>query len=106
MADAHALGSRHGYQPVQAICLRLLAECHASRGAWAEAEMEFRAASAMLAELGMRPERVRAEMGLAQALAALGRAAEAAEVQAAAVAEAETICLDPRVTASFPGIVP
>jgi len=106
VADAHALGSRHGYQPVQAICLRLLAECHASRGAWPEAEMEFRAASAMLAELGMRPERVRAEMGLAQALAALGRAAEAAGVQAAAVAEAETICLDPRVTASFPRIIP
>ncbi len=98
-ADAHELGTRHGYRPVQAVCLRLLAECCAARGAWMEAAEGFRAASALLAELGMRPERVRAGMGLARALAALGQDAEAAEAHAAAIFESATIGLDASVTA-------
>jgi len=104
-ADADRLAARHGYRPVQAVCVRLLAECQASRGDWAEAAEGFQVASAMLAEMGMRPERVRAGLGLARSLAALGQHAESADARAAAISEGAVIGLDPGVMTGFPGFV-
>jgi len=81
VAAAAAIAAKHGYRPVQAICIRLAGECQAGREQWTEAAEKFRGASRHLDQLGMRPEWLRAQSGLATALDRLGRGTQAAAIR-------------------------
>ena len=82
VAAAGALAFKHGYRPVQGICLRLSGDCHAGRLEWAEAIEKYRVACQLLEQLGMLPELTRAQLALAAALDQTGKPGQAATVRA------------------------
>ncbi|HEU0085304.1 MAG TPA: tetratricopeptide repeat protein, partial [Bradyrhizobium sp.] len=71
------LARARNYRAIEADALRLLADVHRIAAAPAEAERHYLQASELCLELGLRPEHVRCQIGLAQTLIQSGREAEA-----------------------------
>lgn len=78
--EAGQKAARHGYRPVQAMCLRLSASAALAKGDGGAAVATFKEACLMLDRLGMTPELALAQLALAEALRAQDQTLEAAEV--------------------------
>jgi class 3 adenylate cyclase/tetratricopeptide (TPR) repeat protein len=69
--EALSLATRHGYRPIEAQGLRMLARLRLHQGRAAEAAALLHQSAALAGALGMAPERARARYDLAQAMTAL-----------------------------------